>query len=62
MFMDFEIFYAVFQICLGGTLQFAGFMIEGTTVIFTTFCIGLSVDFSAHVAYMFMTVKGTRNG
>ena len=48
--------------CLGGTLQFAGFTVDGNMVVMFTFCIGLSVDFSAHVAYMFMTVKGTRNG
>ena len=37
-------------------------MIDGNILIMTTFCIGLSVDFSAHVTYMFMTVKGTKNG
>ena len=51
-----------FQICLAGTLQFFGFLVDGNIVVLATFCIGLSVDFSAHVAFMFMTVKGTRNG
>ena len=43
-------------------MQLANFLMDGNIVIMTTFCIGLSVDFSAHIAHMFMTVKGTRNG
>ena len=56
------IYLVLFQFCVCGTLQLSGFLIDGNILIITTFCIGLSVDFSAHINYMFMTVKGTKNG
>ncbi|KAL3872329.1 hypothetical protein ACJMK2_040260 [Sinanodonta woodiana] len=44
-----------------GTLHFIGFTLEQNMVILLVFSIGLSVDFSAHFGYMFLTVKGSRN-
>ncbi|XP_052280398.1 protein patched homolog 3-like isoform X3 [Dreissena polymorpha] len=43
-----------------GTLQFWDVTIDTASSILITLCVGLAVDYSAHVGHMFMTLLGTR--
>ncbi|KAJ8305670.1 hypothetical protein KUTeg_016215 [Tegillarca granosa] len=45
-----------------GFMQFWGLTIDTVTSNLLILAIGLTVDFSAHIGYCFMTLKGTRNG
>ncbi|XP_060591012.1 patched domain-containing protein 3-like [Ruditapes philippinarum] len=43
-----------------GTLQFWGVTIDTASSILIILCVGLAVDYSAHVGHMFMTILGNR--
>ena len=45
-----------------GTLQFWDVTIDTASSILITLCVGLAVDYSAHVGHMFMTLLGNREG
>ena len=50
------------QVDVAGTLYFWDVTIDTASSILLTLCVGLAVDYSAHVAHMFMTVQGTKDG
>lgn len=52
----------VLQIDVGGGIYFWGLTIDTVTTINLLIAIGLTVDYSAHIAHTFMTQTGTRNG
>ncbi|KAL4236787.1 Patched domain-containing protein 3 [Mactra antiquata] len=43
-----------------GTLQFWGVTIDTASSILIILCVGLAVDYSAHIGHMFMTISGNR--
>ncbi|XP_053394032.1 protein patched homolog 1-like isoform X2 [Mercenaria mercenaria] len=43
-----------------GTLQFWGVTIDTASSILIILCVGLAVDYSAHIGHMFMTILGNR--
>ena len=52
----------VFQVDVVGTLQFWGVTIEISSSILIILCVGLAVDYSAHVGHTFMTMAGNKQG
>ena len=50
------------QVDVTGTLQFWDVTIDTASSILITLCVGLAVDYSAHVGHMFMTLLGNREG
>lgn len=50
------------QVDVTGTLQFWDVTIDTASSILITLCVGLAVDYSAHVGHMFMTLLGSREG
>jgi hypothetical protein len=52
----------VFQVDVAGTMYFWGVTIDTASSILLTLCVGLAVDYSAHIGHTFMTVSGSKNG
>ena len=47
---------------VAGLMYFWGLTIDTVTTVNLLIAIGLTVDYSAHIAHTFMTSAGTRNG
>ncbi|RUS83328.1 hypothetical protein EGW08_008906 [Elysia chlorotica] len=52
------VFFTVVDV--GGVLELWGTTIDTASSILLTLCVGLAVDFSAHIGHTFMTIPGTR--
>ncbi|GFO10919.1 patched domain-containing protein 3 [Plakobranchus ocellatus] len=52
------VFFTVVDV--GGVLQLWGTTIDTASSILLTLCVGLAVDFSAHIGHTFMTIPGSR--
>lgn len=50
------------QVDVAGTMYFWGVTIDTASSILLTLCVGLAVDYSAHIGHTFMTVSGSKNG
>lgn len=50
------------QVDVAGTMYFWGVTIDTASSILLTLCVGLAVDYSAHIGHTFMTVSGAKNG
>ena len=48
-------------ICVGGFMDLWGLSVDTTAAILISIAMGLTVDYSAHIAHAFMVVHGTRN-
>lgn len=46
---------------VAGTMYFWGVTIDTASSILLTLCVGLAVDYSAHIGHTFMTVSGAKN-
>ncbi|XP_078317578.1 patched domain-containing protein 3-like isoform X2 [Crassostrea virginica] len=46
---------------VAGTMYFWGVTIDTASSILLTLCVGLAVDYSAHIGHTFMTVSGSKN-
>lgn len=46
---------------VAGTMYFWGVTIDTASSILLTLCVGLAVDYSAHIGHTFMTVSGDKN-
>lgn len=47
---------------LVGSMYFFGLTIEISTSIVIILCVGLAVDYSAHIGHKFTTLQGSRDG
>ncbi|GFR61545.1 patched domain-containing protein 3 [Elysia marginata] len=52
------VFFTVVDV--GGVLELWGTTIDTASSILLTLCVGLAVDFSAHIGHTFMTIPGSR--
>ena len=60
--MEYSFLSLCWQVDVAGLMYFWGLTIDTVTTINLLIAIGLTVDYSAHIAHTFMTSVGTRNG
>ena len=61
-FEPYIVFPSPLQVDVGGCMYFWGLTIDTVTSINLIVAIGLTVDYSAHIAHTFMVTPGDRNG
>ena len=57
-----DTYICVIQVDVGGCMWFWGLTIDTVTTINLIIAIGLTVDYSAHIAHTFMVTAGDKNG